>query len=346
MNDHERERRAREAREKHRAEVQARVDKALRDPGLKAALGDLKAQTPEGEAMFGFKLNVVDARAEVPAAETIATEEGVVIVAQKEAAAAYAETQVPERMSPRMPTGKIKVPMRPEEIAQRRQATMPSLRKGEAAEMRAGVADGAGADPGAKVDPIDEGAPTNDAARGDAARGTRRGWAIGAVVLLGAAVVAIGVLRGRSAGGVANGTNEATTARAETTLSGVAAPTCANMGRPPCPTVSETAEPAAATNAGVGTAAPRVNASATMAGSPSTTAKATITSTDEVYPDAAAPAGSATASAVPSIELSSSTTSKPETTAVPAPSPGTTVSRPAATTAPSLDPFKKPVYED
>lgn len=107
-----------------------KVRAALADPELQRALSDLRALTPAGEPLFMGPLRTLDARDEVPAAEEVVVEDGAVLVAHKEAAAAYVEDAAPSTgRAPRMPTGKIRLSAEVVASDTRRQVTQPSIRR-------------------------------------------------------------------------------------------------------------------------------------------------------------------------------------------------------------------------
>ncbi len=115
------------------AEEEARA--MLANPRLQKKLAELRAMTPPGEPLFGFPLKFKDARSEVPKAEQIEVEKGAAIVTDQDAAAAYVgSVEVGGGVSPRMPTGKIRVKSEVEGAAaqdsKRQQVTQRSIARG------------------------------------------------------------------------------------------------------------------------------------------------------------------------------------------------------------------------
>ncbi len=120
-----------QARERAEAEVNERIQATLSDPKLVSALADLRAVTPAGEQLFGFKVEPADARPEVPNPEVVEPVKGATIVADRDAAAAYVRPVSPATVAaPRMPTGRVRLSARTASADPRRQSTQPSIAKG------------------------------------------------------------------------------------------------------------------------------------------------------------------------------------------------------------------------
>ena len=125
-------------RPKHkRSDPEREAREALANPEFQTALAQLQSLTPEGEPLFGFNLETKDARDQAPHAGQVEPEDGraPVVVTAQDAAAAYVPPIEPAPgLSPRMPTGKVKLASggqpEPKAADGRRQATQPSLRKG------------------------------------------------------------------------------------------------------------------------------------------------------------------------------------------------------------------------
>ena len=120
-----------QARERAEAEVNERIQATLSNPKLVSALADLRAVTPAGEQLFGFKVEPADARSKVPNPEVVEPVEGAAIVADRDAAAAYVRPVSPvTAAAPRMPTGRVRLSTRAASADPRRQSTQPSIAKG------------------------------------------------------------------------------------------------------------------------------------------------------------------------------------------------------------------------
>lgn len=313
------------------AEVHARINRTVGDPELQAALAELRALTPPGEPMFGFKVQAADARAEVPHAERVEAEDGHAIVADKEAASAYVEDAAPAAVpSPRMPTGRVRLnPAAAKPITAgddtRRQVTQPSIRKGGVGPALPKLAEepetpwateGRTTEAPATVQPAQEPASGRSFVR-------RRGWIALAGGLVFAAIVVGLVLRGPTG--------------PQPALPGMTASSFAPAPTSPSVTSSNTTTPTAM-------AAP--SASEAPSSAPSSTPAATSPTAPSVAPKPSAAPAVTTAPPVPTSAAmtapSAPAASNSEPLAPPAVTTAAASSIPMTPTAPSALPTSTP----
>lgn len=339
------------------AQVHARINRTLANPELQTALEELRALTPPGEPMFGFKLQAADARSEVPKAEHIEPEAGQAIVADKDAAAAYVEGAVPTAGPlPRMPTGRVRLSTgeqtaraaantnRAADADNRRQTTQPSIRKGGSGPPPPTLADDpespwateagateASTTPTATSEPATElahgpAAMTEPASRRHSEPSRRREWIAVMVGLLFMAVVAALILRAPPGHAPAMTSTTATSSPALAPPEPSAISSTANTTAAPiltgAPNAAETSSSAPiiappSTSSAAPSVAPR------SSGAPTATAAPTSAPTAPTAPPSASP--TVAPSAAPAVAPSSAPTAAPNVA-------------PRATTAPTTSP--------
>lgn len=300
----------------------------LANPKLQQSLAELRAMTPAGEPLFGFPLKLKDARDEVPAAERIELEGGAAIIADKEAAAAYAESVEPTAgLSPRMPTGRVRLnaaaaaPLATASShAPQRQITQPSLARGGPGPRPPSIEDEGHAHEVTALPAVpDRAAPPLRAASANEPPVRRRFepsrwrvWTVPALGLLSVVVVAILALRTpeeKGTPGRASAAPPAATARS-TTSSAPATTTAPAVKQAPSAVETSSSAPAVSS--------PSSSATSVQArpGVPPTITPAPPAPTSA---PSVAPSASTAANVAPSATPSVAPTSSPRATAPPAP---------------------------